>query len=168
VPLLLLATGWLLLCRRVGVGAATRCTASRCGGGDKGSRRRDLGLVSQTQLFQDELIERRVEGHAGCCGDEVAGGAVARVDAAKKVEKEGAFVDGLADIAEGIDSLLHRLAVVLNRLVALSHGVEGMTQEDGARGFVHLEVSGDGGPKLEHCLVGRHGEVKDGVGDGSI
>jgi len=38
----------------------------------------------------------------------------------------------LADFAKGIGSFLHLLAVVFNREIALSHGVEVVTQEDGA------------------------------------
>jgi len=43
-----------------------------------------------------------------------------------------------------------------------------MTQVDGAGSIVRLEVIFDGAPKLARRLVWRHGEVEDGVGDGTI
>ena len=46
--------------------------------------------------------------------------------------------------------------------------MECMTQEDGARGFVLLEVVGDGVPKFPRSLVGRHGEVEDVLGDRAV
>ena len=46
--------------------------------------------------------------------------------------------------------------------------MERMTQEDGTRSFVRLEVVGDGDPKVPCCLVGGHGEVEDVLGDGAI
>ena len=46
--------------------------------------------------------------------------------------------------------------------------MERMTQVDGTRGFVRLEVVGDGDPKLPHRLVGGHGEVEDVLGDGIV
>ena len=56
----------------------------------------------------------------------------------------------------------------MDRHIPLSYCVERMTQEDGTRSFVRLEVVGDGDPKVPCCLVGGHGEVEDVLGDGAI
>jgi hypothetical protein len=56
------------------------------------------------------------------------------------VKNELRIDDGVADVTQGIGSSLHLLAVVVNGEVTLSHQVEFVTQEDGARGFVRLEA----------------------------
>jgi hypothetical protein len=52
--------------------------------------------------------------------------------------------------------------------ISLSHGVEGVTQEDGVRCLVRLEMSIYGRPEIMGSLIGLHGEVKDGVVNGAI
>ena len=43
-----------------------------------------------------------------------------------------------------------------------------MTQVDGAGSLVRLKVIFDGDPRLARRLIGRHGGVEDGLGDGAI
>lgn len=81
---------------------------------------------------------------------------VARVGTVKEVDDEGAIVNGLAEVTEHINNLLHRLPILFNRHVALSKVVKGMTQEDGARFLVCLEVGSDGGPELVRHLTSHH------------
>jgi hypothetical protein len=74
----------------------------------------------------------------------------------------------VTNITKLVGGDLHLLPVVFNRQISLSHGVEFMTQVDGARSFVCLKVIFNGDPKLSCRLIGRHGEVEDGLRDGAI
>jgi hypothetical protein len=81
----------------------------------------------------------------------------------------GVIRNRLSDVSEGVGGLLHLLAVLRDREIALSHGVEGMTQVDRPRRPVGLEVIGDGDPQLaSRLVVVAHGEVEDSVGDRAV
>jgi hypothetical protein len=70
---------------------------------------------------------------------------------------------------EGVSGLLHLLTVVGDREIALSHGVEGVTQVDRSQRPIGLEVVGDRDPQIASCLIlAAHGEVEDGIGDGAV
>jgi hypothetical protein len=73
--------------------------------------------------------------------------------------------NSVADVAQGIGCGLHLLAVGVDGEVTLSHRMEIVTQEDGARGLIRLVDAGDRCPQLSGLIWGL-GEIEDIVPDG--
>ena len=119
-------------------------------------------LVGEVELLQHELLASDGEVRQGVRISDVVGGtSEAGIEAAQEVEDKLRVGDGAADIAERIGGGLHPLGVVVDGRIALGHGVEPVTQEDGARSFVGLEEVLDGDPKLARSLVRRRSKAKD-------
>ena len=93
--------------------------------------------------------------------DVVRSAGEARIEAAQEVEDELRFGDGTADVAERIGGGLHLLAVLVDGGVALGHGVELVTQEDGTWGLVGVEETLDGDLELVRGLVRCRSEAED-------
>jgi len=94
--------------------------AARAGGGYHSGGRRGLLIVGEAQFLEGEHLARPGKGgqHGGV-GDVVGGGAEARIEAAEETEDELLVVDGFADVPEGSGLDLERLAVFVDRRVAL-------------------------------------------------
>ena len=91
----------------------------------------------------------------------------AGIEAAQEVEDGLRVGDGAADIAERIGGGLHALGIVVDGRITLGHGVELVTQEDGARSLVGLEEVLDGDPELARSLVWRRSKAEDVRSSGS-
>ena len=144
-------------------------TTRRGGSSQEGGGGAHFLLVVQTQFFEKELVPGVGEGEGLLSGDGVGDSGVDLVEPAQQIEDEVGLRYGLPDIAQFVGLLLHANAVGVNGQVPLSHRVEFVIQEDGARSFVRLEHSADGRPKGARRLrVVGHGEVEDGVGDGAV
>ena len=88
-----------------------RAAAGGCRGGTEGSGGDQLGRLGQAQLLESKAIQGTGEVHGGIAGDDVLGGAKARIGATEQIEHHGGVVDGSADVTKTIISLLHLLAV---------------------------------------------------------
>jgi len=144
-------------------------TAKRGGSSQEGGGGAHFFLVLQAQLFEEELVPGGSEGEGLRPGDVVGDVGVDLVEPSQQVEDEVGFRDGLPNVAQFVGLLLHANAVGVNGQIPLSHRVELVIQEDGARSFVRLEHRADGRPKgARRLLVVGHGEVEDGVGDGAV
>lgn len=123
---------------------------------------RHRALVGEAEFLQNELlagggeVRQRVR-----IGDVVGGAGEAGIEAAQEVEDELRVGDDAADIAERVGGGLHPLGVVVDGGVALGHGVELVTQEDGTRGLVGLEEAPDGDPERARSLIWRRRQADD-------
>jgi hypothetical protein len=122
----------------------------------------DGALVGEAELLQHELLTGggEVRQWVGI-GDVVGGAGKAGIEAAEEVEDELRVGDGATDIAQSIGCGLHPLGVVVDGVIALGHGVELVTQEDGARSLVGLEEAPDGNPKLARSLIRCRSKTDD-------
>lgn len=144
-------------------------TAIRGGSSQESGGSTRLLVMLQPQLLEKELMACGGEGEGLLSGDVVGDAGVDLVESAQEVEDEIGFRDGLPNVAQFVGFLLHANAVGVNGQVPLSHRVELVIQEDGARSFVRLEHRADGRPKSARRLrVVGHGEVEDGVRDGAV
>jgi len=83
------------------------------------------------------------------------------IEAAQDIEDELRVDDVAANITEGVSGDLHPLAVVVDGGIALRHGVELVTQEDGVWGLVGLEEALDGDPELTRGLIWWRSKVEN-------
>jgi hypothetical protein len=106
-----------------------------------------LGLVCEAKLLEDEHVASSSKGWQHVLVDNVVGSArVAWVETTQKVHHELGVEDGVADIAEGINGLLHALTELVDGEVTLCHRMELFHKEDSTRRLVGLEQIHDCNP----------------------
>lgn len=91
------------------------------------------------------------EGHR--VGGGVRCGGEAGDDATQNVENQLGVGDGVADVAEGVDDLLHALAVLRDGKITLHNSMELVAEEDCTRLFVVLKQITDGDPNIVSQLI---------------
>lgn len=73
----------------------------------------------------------------------------------------------VASIAECISGRIHPLAILIDREVTLSHGMEHMTEKDDTRSLVCLEEAHNGSLELADHLVRLEGDATNIILDGA-
>jgi hypothetical protein len=105
-------------------GVAVTPTPGSTIGGDEGCAGSNLVVIGEAQFLESE--------HGACCSEGEEGSGVgndvgrvgkSRVETMKEVENELRVLHGMTDITEGVDSVLHGLAVGDDTRITLLHGV---------------------------------------------
>ena len=130
----------------VGRGGATgrrRAGAGQRDGGvdrSKGSVGGDHGVGGKANFLEPEGIVRRGEVRKNHrVGDDGCRICESWVETTKQIQHKLRLGDGLANVAEGVDRLLHLLGVSVYGEISLHHGMELLSQDKYAGGLVHLE-----------------------------